>query len=409
MDGNTPFLWGRGGHRLTPEDISRERAIAASLMQSDYSPIQSPWQGLARVSGNVLGALHERRAEHAYDANQADQSRLIASLLGGGDTAGAAGGMPAPIPGGMAAPDPTATPPAAPLSQLGSSPPGVAPTPPGGGTGMPSLNPAIAAALSDPYADSSVKALALQQYRDATKHAQPIEVGGKLVDPTTMQVLGDFSAPPQIVQLMKAAGIDPNSDQGHALALQAAQNTADPVVTVMTPGGFMAVPRSQLANGGGMAAPQPERPPIGAVIPDPRGGGAGPQTPQTFPMSALDNATMLGESSGNRFGPGGGLLTSPAGAMGEMQVMPDTARQPGYGVRPWDGTSPDDLARVGRDYRGAMQQHFGGDLAKMWAAYNWGPARVDAAIQRHGARWLDAAPQGVRDYIARNFRHLGAQ
>jgi len=80
-----------------------------------------------------------------------------------------------------------------------------------------------------------------------------------------------------------------------------------------------------------------------------------------------------------------------------------TARDPGFGIRSWHGGA-DDLARVGRDYRAAMQQRYGGDLAKMWAAYNWGPGNLDRAIAAHGGNWLSAVPAETRDYIRRNMR-----
>lgn len=120
----------------------------------------------------------------------------------------------------------------------------------------------------------------------------------------------------------------------------------------------------------------------------------------------LDRATAMGESGGRRYGAGGGLLRSPAGALGEMQVMPSTARDPGFGVRPWQGGA-DDLARVGRDYRQTMEKRYGGDLAKMWAAYNWGPGALDKAIARYGDNWLQAAPAETRQYIQRNLRAVG--
>lgn len=90
--------------------------------------------------------------------------------------------------------------------------------------------------------------------------------------------------------------------------------------------------------------------------------------------------------------------------MGEMQVMPDTARNPGFGVKPWDGKSPDDLARVGRDYRRAMESRYGGNLPKMWAAYNAGPGRVDDLIAKYGDKWLDYAPAETRAYVAQAMR-----
>lgn len=120
----------------------------------------------------------------------------------------------------------------------------------------------------------------------------------------------------------------------------------------------------------------------------------------------LNRATAMSESGGRRYGAGGGLLQSPKGAMGEMQVMPGTARDPGFGVRPWQG-GPDDLARVGKDYRATMEQRYGGDLAKMWAAYNWGPRRVDNAIAKHGENWLQAAPRETQNYVRKNLRAVG--
>lgn len=138
----------------------------------------------------------------------------------------------------------------------------------------------------------------------------------------------------------------------------------------------------------------------------PQTGGPTPNASGPFPVSRLDQITAQGESGGRRYGANGNLLRSPVGAMGEMQVMPSTARDPGFGIRAWDGSSPDDLARVGRDYRAKMQARYGGDTAKMWAAYNWGPGNVDAAIQQHGPNWLDHAPAETRAYVTRNRRNL---
>jgi soluble lytic murein transglycosylase len=90
-----------------------------------------------------------------------------------------------------------------------------------------------------------------------------------------------------------------------------------------------------------------------------------------------------------------------------MQVMPDTARDPGFGLQPANPNSPDDMNRLGRQYRAVMERRYGGDLRKMWAAYNWGPGNLDEAIRRFGENWMQAAPQETRDYVARNLRALG--
>lgn len=88
-----------------------------------------------------------------------------------------------------------------------------------------------------------------------------------------------------------------------------------------------------------------------------------------------------------------------------MQVMPATARDPGFGIRPSNGTQADDV-RVGKEYRAAMHRRYQGDPAKMWAAYNAGPGRVDQAL-RNGEGWLSALPAETRNYVTRNMRQLG--
>lgn len=80
-----PFQWGSGGRRLTPEQIEQQRRVAASLAQPDYSPIASPWQGLARVAGNVTGALQGRAADRAADTNAAESSAVLQALMAGGE------------------------------------------------------------------------------------------------------------------------------------------------------------------------------------------------------------------------------------------------------------------------------------------------------------------------------------
>lgn len=107
----------------------------------------------------------------------------------------------------------------------------------------------------------------------------------------------------------------------------------------------------------------------------------------------------MGESGGNP------NAVSPKGARGLMQVMPGTARDPGFGIRPSNGTPADDV-RVGREYRAAMQQRYGGDPAKMWSAYNAGPGRTDKLVGQYGDNWLSHAPAETQDYIRRNMRRM---
>lgn len=111
------------------------------------------------------------------------------------------------------------------------------------------------------------------------------------------------------------------------------------------------------------------------------------------------NITIQSESGGDP------NAVSSKGARGLMQVMPATARDPGFGIRPSSGTQQDDI-RVGREYLSAMQTKFGGDMAKVWAAYNAGPGAVDKAVKKHGEDWLKAMPAETRAYVRKNIAQL---
>jgi hypothetical protein len=102
------------------------------------------------------------------------------------------------------------------------------------------------------------------------------------------------------------------------------------------------------------------------------------------------------ESGGRRYDREGKLLTSPKGAMGEMQVMPGTARDPGFGIAPARSGDPEDLARVGKEYFAKMMQRYG-DPKLAAVAYNWGPGNTDKWLMAGGdTRQL---PEETRNYI----------
>jgi soluble lytic murein transglycosylase len=124
-----------------------------------------------------------------------------------------------------------------------------------------------------------------------------------------------------------------------------------------------------------------------------------------MPAATFDKIMQITVQSESRGNPN---AISPKGARGLMQVMPETARDPGYGIRPSNGTQADDV-RVGREYLRAMQREFGGDMAKVWAAYNAGPGRVQSAIRQHGSNWLRNLPKETQDYVRKNMRALGAK
>ena len=106
------------------------------------------------------------------------------------------------------------------------------------------------------------------------------------------------------------------------------------------------------------------------------------------------------------------LLTSSAGAKGEMQVMDGTNKDPGFGVKPAQDNSPDERARVGRDYMNALIKHYDGNLGHAWAAYNGGPGALDKAIKlanaRPGGDYLTFMPAETQDYVTKNLKAYNA-
>ena len=139
------------------------------------------------------------------------------------------------------------------------------------------------------------------------------------------------------------------------------------------------------------------------------------------------NIAVSTESNGRQFGADGKPLTSPKGAIGIAQVMPDTAPEAAkLAGLPWDENryknDPAYNKALGMAYFQRQLQENGGDLAKAYAAYNGGPGRLADAIKQaeksvkaaqadpnlKPKTWLDFMPQETRDYVAKNMRAFEA-
>lgn len=121
-------------------------------------------------------------------------------------------------------------------------------------------------------------------------------------------------------------------------------------------------------------------------------------------LNALAQSVLLQESRGDP-----NAVNPKTGASGLMQVMPDTARAPGYGVRPLDWNKrfdPNENARFGFEYLGAMYKNYGNEVDTL-VAYNWGPGNADRWIK--GGRRFDRLPKETQDYVtkvANNYRQI---
>lgn len=218
-----PFQWGKGGRRMTADQIAREREIAEAMSAVDYSPIHSPWQGLARLGENVLGGLRARDANKAEQSNLDYSDDILQSLMNPGGVPSASG---AP---GVASPAPGAN-----IAQL-------------------------SAIVGDPYATPQVRAFAKRQL--------------DMADFETKQKLQSQYAEPTPDERLAQAAF-PNDPARQAQFLKAvAANKEDPYVNVIgnetfgtyagRQSGLSAIINGQ--GGGTASAPVP-----GTVVADPR-------------------------------------------------------------------------------------------------------------------------------------------
>ncbi|MEZ2132687.1 MULTISPECIES: phage tail tip lysozyme [unclassified Sinorhizobium] len=82
LDISLPFVWGKGGSRLTPEELARQRAYEAQILARgvDTSPAASNMEGLARVANALVGSFRRGALDRAEQQNRDEDAALAAPL-----------------------------------------------------------------------------------------------------------------------------------------------------------------------------------------------------------------------------------------------------------------------------------------------------------------------------------------
>lgn len=96
---------------------------------------------------------------------------------------------------------------------------------------------------------------------------------------------------------------------------------------------------------------------------------------------------------------------SRAGALGLMQLMPETAQKIERSISPSEILDPKTNVRLGTVYFHSLLEQYGGDAELALAAYNAGPEKVDAWLKRYPVEnrmlFFDLIPfRETRDYVA---------
>ena len=113
-------------------------------------------------------------------------------------------------------------------------------------------------------------------------------------------------------------------------------------------------------------------------------------------IDALLSHIVRKESGGRNYDDKGKPLTSSAGAKFAMQVMPATASDPGFGIKPAQDVTPEEYNRVGKELATALLNKYQNPVHAA-AAYNWGSKNVDKWL----AQGADPSqlPKETRGYI----------
>jgi hypothetical protein len=116
-------------------------------------------------------------------------------------------------------------------------------------------------------------------------------------------------------------------------------------------------------------------------------------------------AVRMVESGGDQ------TAVSPVGAIGSMQVMPATADNPGFGLKPAkkneDGSYDlNDIDRLGKEYIQKMLERYDGDFEAALVAYNAGPGNADKWLAANKDYSVLPKREETEQYVAKAFDQL---
>jgi len=97
----------------------------------------------------------------------------------------------------------------------------------------------------------------------------------------------------------------------------------------------------------------------------------------------------------------GKLIKSPQGALGQFQILPSTAKDPGFGLPSIDleTSSVMEQAQWVQNYLDKLVSYYRGDKEKALAAYNYGYRNVDKLVEANGGDWKTKLPAETKDYL----------
>lgn len=159
-------------------------------------------------------------------------------------------------------------------------------------------------------------------------------------------------------------------------------------------------PQTRVLRPGGVQTPP------GAQMSAPSGGAPGPVSMDSNQSELNPNLVSLVRRRESDNDPN---AVSPKNATGLMQVMPDTARDPGFGVTPFKAgvplNDPAENQRFGTEYLTAMSKRYGGDIEATLVAYNAGPGVADKWIA--AGRNPGLLPAETKAYVKSIMSKLG--